>query len=450
MNGRDDAPYWDLDRYRVGASGGAAPPPPSSLEAPAPGRPRGAPLGLGYDSDPGRLFGIALRTGLLTILTLGLYRFWMITRLRRFYWNAILVDGDPLEYTGTPIEKLLGFLLALVLLALYLGVVNLGLTFAGLSIATEDPVMLNLVLQVSVLATVPLIFYAVYRGQRYLLARTRWRGIRFGLGPGAIGYMLRGVLLSALTLVTLGLAWPYQQFRLAKYVTDRARFGDLAFAQGGSWRALLGHWMQVYLGVIAMGLMVWALAAHPDDPASVFLGTVALSIGGLVLAVMLQRYQVAAFRVLWSHRSLGGARFANDVSAGRVLFYQIGGGAGVGVVTILVALVAAAGGWAAVETLGLAPDQGEWRSGLESGDAAALRAASPVVVLAVLVYLLVFAMAYALSQIFVTSPVLAAKVRAMEIAGVEALTESRQRAHDPAAEAGGFADALGVDIGAGV
>ena len=449
MSDRGDGPFWDLERYRTGAggAGGAGGRPP---EPPRPERPRGAPLALGYDSDPGRLFGLALLGALLTVLTLGLYRFWMITRLRRFYWNAVVIEGDPLEYTGTPIEKLLGFLLALVLLALYLGLVNLGLTYAGLSIATDDPVMLNLVLQISVLSTVPLIFYALYRGQRYVLARTRWRGIRFGLGPGAIGYTLRGMALSLLTLVTLGLAWPYQQFSMAKYITDRARFGDLAFVQEGSWRALMAPWAQVYLAALALALMVWALAANPEDPTSVFFGTVALSIGGLVLALMLARYRVAAFRILWSHRRLDAARFDNGVSTARVLFLQIGGSIGVGVVTVLVALMVGFGGAQLIDGLGLLPSGASLAERMDISSPGQMGQAWPAIVLGVSVYLAIFAFAYALSQIFVTSPVLAAKARAMTIADVEALAAGRQRAHDPSAEAGGFADALGVDIGAGI
>lgn len=448
MRETEERPFWDLERYRAGSAGAGAPPP-----AGAPGDPprrRGAPLPLAYDSDPARLLAIALGTSLLTILTLGIYRFWMITRLRRFYWNAVRIDREPLEYTGTPIEKLLGFLLALVLLALYLGLVNLGLTYVGLSIATEDPVVLNLVLQISILATVPLLFYAMYRGQRYVLARTRWRGIRFGLGPGALGYTWRGVALSLLTVLTLGLAWPYQQFRLAKYVTDRARFGDLRFAQGGSWRMLLWPWLQLYLLVVGLALMVWALAANPEDPASVFLGTIALSLGALALALMLQRYRIVAFRLLWSRRSLGGAHFENDVSVGRVMFYQIGGTIGVGAVTALMAVLVGVGAWALVDALGLVPAETEMQAAMTSEDPSALMAAWPIFAVGALTYLALFAMAYALAQVFVTSPVLATKTRAMTIHAPEALDESRQRAHDPAAEAGGFADALGVDIGAGL
>ncbi|MEM8592624.1 MAG: DUF898 family protein, partial [Pseudomonadota bacterium] len=42
-----------------------------------------------------RLFGLALWTGFLTVLTLGLYRFWARTRLRRWYWSAIRPGGFP-------------------------------------------------------------------------------------------------------------------------------------------------------------------------------------------------------------------------------------------------------------------------------------------------------------------------------------------------------------------
>src|SRR6056297_1966200 len=104
-----DGPFWDVERYRTNRD----------LLAEKRARERGQkrPDRLDFDGDTGVLFWIALRTAFLTILTLGFYRFWMITRIRRYYWGAIRIDGDPLEYTGRGIEKLLGFLLALVILA---------------------------------------------------------------------------------------------------------------------------------------------------------------------------------------------------------------------------------------------------------------------------------------------------------------------------------------------
>ena len=63
-----------------------------------------------------------------------MYRFWMKTRLRRWYWSSIRPGGHPLEYVGDPIEKLLGFCIAVVILAFYIGIVNLLLIFVSFSL----------------------------------------------------------------------------------------------------------------------------------------------------------------------------------------------------------------------------------------------------------------------------------------------------------------------------
>src|SRR5689334_24485481 len=59
------------------------------------------------------MLGIVLRGYALMIPTIGLYRFWQATWKRRFYWQNTVIDGDPLEYTGTASQLLLGFLFAL-------------------------------------------------------------------------------------------------------------------------------------------------------------------------------------------------------------------------------------------------------------------------------------------------------------------------------------------------
>ena len=125
-----------------------------------------------YAGRAAPLFGLALKTLFLTVITLGIYRFWMKARMRRYYWSAIQPGGAPLEYTGTGLEKLLGFLIAVVFLAIYLGLFNLALSFIGLSFFEGNPFALNL----SFLAAIPLIFFAQYRARRYILSRTTWRG----------------------------------------------------------------------------------------------------------------------------------------------------------------------------------------------------------------------------------------------------------------------------------
>src|SRR5947199_3442387 len=75
--------------------------------------PRGPIQFLGLDKDYWRLW---IRGSALLALTLGIYRFWLTTDTRRFLWSNTEMLGEPLEYTGTARELLIGFLIAVAIL----------------------------------------------------------------------------------------------------------------------------------------------------------------------------------------------------------------------------------------------------------------------------------------------------------------------------------------------
>ena len=81
---------------------------------------------IAYDGRFGPLARIIVSNALLSLVTLGVYRFWGKTRLRRYLWSHVVVDGERLEYTGQAMELLLGFAVAITVLLL--------LGFAGLAI----------------------------------------------------------------------------------------------------------------------------------------------------------------------------------------------------------------------------------------------------------------------------------------------------------------------------
>lgn len=173
------------------------------------------------------LFLLYLKTAALTLVTLGLYRFWAKTRIRSYVWSAVSADGDSFEYTGTGLEKFLGFLMAVVILAIYLGLVQVLLLFVGLSFSIEAETAIEQARQLAViyitfLAVAPLLLFAQYRARRYKMARTRWRGIRFGMDGGAWGYALRAMWYYFLVLLTFGVLLPLATFRLEKYMADRS------------------------------------------------------------------------------------------------------------------------------------------------------------------------------------------------------------------------------------
>src|ERR1041385_8862991 len=71
-----------------------------------------------FNGRVGELYGIYFRNLLLSILTLGIYRFWAKTRWRRYLWSHLTLLGEPFEYSGTGKELFIGFLKAALLIFL--------------------------------------------------------------------------------------------------------------------------------------------------------------------------------------------------------------------------------------------------------------------------------------------------------------------------------------------
>lgn len=215
-----------------------------------------------YSGTAGRLFFLALRYMALTIVTFGIGRFWMATRLRQHYWSSVTIGDAPMEYTGRAKEKLIGFLIAVVILAAVLFVANLALALIGLLVFKQP----FIAFQLSFIVLVPLGFWAQYRARRYIMARTRWRGIRFGVEPAAWGYAGAALGWWALVILTLGLLYPLMQLRLSRFLTDRSYFGDLRFEQKARLRPLFLSWMRVWapLAVFLAWFVVFPLISGEE------------------------------------------------------------------------------------------------------------------------------------------------------------------------------------------
>lgn len=379
-----------------------------------------------YSGDRGSIFWLAFRTGLLTVVTLGIYRFWAKTRIRKYIWSSVAVDGDRLEYTGTGLEKFLGFLIAIVVLAVYLGIVQLLLFFLGLHFVIEPQSVEQALAQIAViyitlLAIVPLILFAQYRSRRYMMARTRLRGIRFGMDSAAWGYVWRAILHYLLTAVTLGILLPRQTFWLEKYKADRSHYGNARFLQGGKWTELYGAMKHLFIG-LAITIAGGAIVATSHGGGAllvVAVGYVWLMIGGVY-------YYVRTSAYLNSHKTLDGrVSFRSEPRTGTVIGnYIVGalvtglaGGALLGVAGVLMAGVAGAMA--------------------HGGSAAGM-------IVAVALYLVAFALIGALALAFIVQPVIAHFCDTFSILNAGALADIRQRAHDSGADADGFADALDV------
>src|SRR5215475_76852 len=69
-----------------------------------------------FRGAPGAFWRLVARGAVLLMVTLGIYRFWLTTDIRRYLWSNTELNGESFEYTGTARELLLGFLIAVAIL----------------------------------------------------------------------------------------------------------------------------------------------------------------------------------------------------------------------------------------------------------------------------------------------------------------------------------------------
>lgn len=210
-----------------------------------------------FTGHRGPFFRLMLVNLVLTILTLGIYRFWAKTKVRKFIWSNVRFMGDPLEYTGNGSELFLGFLIVLAVLF------PLGLIYEtiGRLVPPEDT-PLRITLEVAYyLVLFALIQIGFYRAWRYRMSRTAWRGIRLGLDGSTWTFLKLSAGWTVLTALTLGLAYPWMAIELWRYQITHTRIGQTAAEFRGSGRDLLLPWLSVMIpSLLAIGGV--ALAAN--------------------------------------------------------------------------------------------------------------------------------------------------------------------------------------------
>jgi uncharacterized membrane protein YjgN (DUF898 family) len=184
------------------------------------------------------LFGLLTRGYLLMVPTIGIYRFWVTTWKRRFYWQHTVIDGEPLEYSGTPLQLLIGFLFAVAFF--------LPMYIAFFYLSTQAPQIA--LIGYGVVAAVIWFFmgYAIYRARDFRLSRTLWRGIRFNQYGSAWVYAIRRFLWSLAMIATLGLIYPFMAANLWRYRYNHTWYGDRQFRWMGTWKTIAGPYYIVY------------------------------------------------------------------------------------------------------------------------------------------------------------------------------------------------------------
>jgi uncharacterized membrane protein YjgN (DUF898 family) len=243
---------------------------------------------IAFHGRGGELFGIFIVNLCLTLVTLGIYRFWARVRVLRYLWSQTEFAGDRFAYHGTGKELWQGWLKA----GLIFGLPFFFLTHVGDFLEENLPVQLGVVLLAYglVLIFIPV---AMVNTRRYRLSRTSWRGIRFsfrGRVSDFIKLYFSGMLLSVLTL---GLYTPIFATRRQAFMVSHAYVGTQVWRFDGRGQELFGSFVRaVLLFPVTLGLSwFWYIAARK--------------------------------RYFWNHTALEAARFHCTVTGGQLLLLTV-------------------------------------------------------------------------------------------------------------------------------
>ncbi len=266
----------------------------------------GKALALSFSGSGSEYIKKLIKGYLLLIPTLGFYRFWLTTNLRRHLWANTQIEGEPLEYTGTGKELLVGFLIAVaallpVILAFYILPLALGaLAFIPIALLTVGLLLLT--------------HYAVFGARRYIATRTLFRGIRFWVEPAGWGYAFRALGWDFLTIITIGICLPWRIAALERYKMHFTQYGNLK----GTFVATGGQLFRK-LGVLyALVAVVVILAVISALSRSISGGALHGLIVVLYFALLLFTPYIVAVITRWH---LSGIKFGNvslrsDLGAG--------------------------------------------------------------------------------------------------------------------------------------
>jgi uncharacterized membrane protein YjgN (DUF898 family) len=284
--------------------------------------------------EEGAYWRLRIKGAALVVVTLGIYRFWLATDVRRFLWANTEISGDTLEYNGLATELLVGFLFAVaILVPLYM---VFALVMLEWDIVAFKPALIGFAL-LALLGE-----YALYRARRYRLTRTVFRGLRFDQHGSPWRYAVYALVCWGIVIVTLGLAYPWTLAFLERFKMRNTSYGDLQGRFEGSGLSLFLRGLPMWLlivGPIVAALMVFSalidwdtlgqlLQKGDDDAISEMVGTMlgpGLATAGVcfTVSVVMLPLLYPVFQAVKLRWWISGLRFGDVTVTSRLRISQV-------------------------------------------------------------------------------------------------------------------------------
>jgi uncharacterized membrane protein YjgN (DUF898 family) len=288
---------------------GAAPPvpPETSAQSQAAPSPSGS-RAFEFTGSAGEYFRVWIVNVCLTVLTLGIYSAWAKVRTKRYLYRHTRLEGSPFDYLANPVQILKGRAAVVVFFGLY-----------GLLGQFVPP--LQGILGLAMIFLVP---WAVVKSLKFRTRNAAWRNIRLGFDGTYKEAMAVFIGWPIAVAFTLGLAYPYYQWRRARFVTERSRFGTAPF----DYHATPGEFYRIHMkiaGLVIAMLVVAGGVAGVFFPMikSMMLGGagpvgagIAVNVAAALCYLMVWTYARARlWNLVWDNTAIGPHKFESTVRA---------------------------------------------------------------------------------------------------------------------------------------
>ena len=262
-----------------------------------------------FTGKSGEYFRIWIVNIFLTILTLGIYSAWAKVRKRRYFYGNTFLKEAPFDYLADPIKILKGRLIAFGVLVVLLLTVYFWLFLA-------------LILVIPAIALFP---WLVVKALTFRARHSSYRNIRFDFS-GTYGQMM-SVFIGQLiiTILTLGLRYPYQLYRRNKVLIDNSAYGTTRFRFLGNvgsfyrlyfWQAL---GLSILVAIPTTIVTAWGRSHLPASAEQIFQHLVSWSAGLTLIAFI----RAASTNLVWSNVTLGDYYFDSTLVSSEMIWIYL-------------------------------------------------------------------------------------------------------------------------------
>ncbi len=202
---------------------------------------------LSFFGKGGDFFKIKIVNIIFSILTLGLYYPWAKAKTLSYLYSHTSFEDQPFAFTGTGKEMFKGFIKAFLLIIVLYGL----FIYSAISKNT----FLFLIVYLLFLAIIPVAIHGFYK---YRMAKTTWRGIRFGYTGDRTELFVLYIMGLLLTFITVGIYAFWFHIKLRKYIIGNIKVGNASFGYtGDGTEYFLLNLKGIALTIITLGIYIF-------------------------------------------------------------------------------------------------------------------------------------------------------------------------------------------------